>query len=177
MSAEQSTFLPGASESARPNRAILLAESWDGDLAGSPQLAQWLEAHRIGAVTVMSPPVVGAVEWLTGDTHGRQLDARRRLEAADAALRGLGLEVDSSRSDDDPVASVAATLEGHESRVLVVRDRDDSDNWRQYDLPRRLNEQLGIEVDLLELASPGRDAPGASIDDRTGEIPEPNEPA
>lgn len=159
--------------------AIVVAERWDSLTLVDEAVGEWIDVHGVEVVTVLSPPVVGRVAWLTGDTQDQQHEATATLDAACESLRARGLLAIAGRADDDPVASVSAAMEDRAAdHVLLVRHSDDRGAWRQVDLRDRIAQELGVTVDEIEVrSSVDPDAPGGFIDDLEGPLPEPNEPA
>jgi hypothetical protein len=123
--------------------------------ADSPELIQALKergARDPCAFTLVVPaPAAGSV--------GRQA-AQERLEAALAAIRDAGLEVEGKVGDHDPIAAVHdAWNPTRYDEVVISTLPTGASKWLQVDLPHRVEKLTGGSHVTHVVAEPPRPEP------------------
>ena len=100
-----------------------------------------------------------AVTLVVPTTWDGRVAARRRADAAAAALRDAGLDVDAVLGDADPVLAVQERWDPRRfDEVLVATLPSGTSKWLLCDLPRRVERLTGATVTHLE-ATPAAPAP------------------
>ena len=111
--------------------------------------------------TLLVPATPHGVAW-AADMHSGSEEAEAHMNRAVERLRGLGLEVDGSTGDPDPVAAVQDLVNaGHRFDEVVVSTLPvHVSRWLKLDLPHRVERSLGLPVTHVEAQEPKVSAGG-----------------
>lgn len=111
-----------------------------------------------GEIVVMTPVLVGRLEWLASDTDRARFEADERLAAVLGHVETLasGAEVHGHVGDDTPFTAFADAvrtwLPGH---ILIALRGGDHGGWQERGLLDQIRE-FGIPITVFELDRAGR---------------------
>lgn len=111
--------------------------------------------------TLLVPATPHGVAW-AADMHSGSEEAEAHMNRAIDRLRALGLDVDGSIGDPDPVAAVQDLVNAgnHFDEVVVSTLPVHLSRWLKLDLPHRVERSLGLPVRHVEAEEPKVSAGG-----------------
>jgi hypothetical protein len=142
----------------RGTRLLIASGATAADVEELPPLIRAL-IGTASEILVMTPVLVGALQWLVSDTDRARNEADERLTTVLGHVEDLAPEAKASArvGDETPMTAFAdAIRDFHPDHILIALRSSDHAAWQERQLLDRLRETFHIPLTVFELDRAGR---------------------
>jgi hypothetical protein len=150
-------------------RVIAVITDQIGGSEAIEQLRSIAGGEEVDLRLIAAPVEANPLRHTLGDVDEPRREARERLEASLASLRGAGLQASGEVGDPDPVqAARDALLEAPADEVVIFEREASESRWFEGDLAERAKEAIEAPLRIVRLdSSPAQNFPSHVVDVET----------